>query len=107
MRQASADVVAAVDELDAARLANISRAAATCLDDDGQPLLVRAIFASDPKRPDESLAVIRALLGAGANPAQADGDGASALHVAASKLTLEPAFATAAFARVVTVARVD
>ena len=60
-------------------------------------LLIRALFASNPDKPDESLAVLDVLLGAGADPAQPDGDGSSSLHVAASKLTLEPEFASIAF----------
>ena len=92
-------IAAAIDNLDASSLAQLVNEpdAALQTDEDGQPPLIRALFASNPDKPDESLAVLDVLLGAGADPAQPDGDGSSSLHVAASKLTLEPEFASIAF----------
>ena len=99
---ASESLLTAIDELDVEAVESmleldpLKRLGACRVDEDGQPLILRAIFSSDPNSPDASLAMVRTLLAAGADPAQADGDGSSALHVAASKLTLEPAFASAA-----------
>ena len=94
-----AAVISAIDSLHPSSLGSLLRASpglASERDEDDQPLLIRALFASDPHKPEESLALIEALLSAGASPEDADGDGSSSLHVAASKLTIEPQFAAEA-----------
>ena len=92
----------AIDDLDAHKVGELlpprrRGAPAIVRDSDGQPLLNRAIFASDASRPDESLAIVRALLAAGANPAECEPETReTALHVVASKLKREPPFAVGA-----------
>ena len=93
---------AAIDDLDAVGVRELLPQPPAAVDvddlvdDNGTPLLVRAIFASDPKQSDASLALVKALLQAGASPTAADEDGNTSLHVCASKLKLEPEFAVAA-----------
>ena len=93
---------AAIDDLDAVGVLELFPPPPAAVDvddlvdDNGTPLLVRAIFASDPKQSDASLALVKALLQAGASPTAADEDGNTSLHVCASKIKLEPEFAVAA-----------
>ena len=91
-----------IDDLKAQELARVLTSApglAVATDDDGTPLVQRAVQNSDSSSPqaiETSLNVVRVVLEAGGRPAQADADGGTALHFAASKLTLEPEFAVAA-----------
>ena len=92
---------AAIDDLDAPAVsqhlaATAPAAAPDLVDGDGVPLLIRAIFVSDPTRADASLAVVDALLQGGLSPNMADEDGQTPLHVCASKLKREPDFAVGA-----------
>ena len=74
---ASASLLAAIDETDSESVESLleldplgQKRASCCVDEDGTPILTRAIFASNPKLPAESLAVVQVLLAAGSNPAQ-------------------------------------
>ena len=68
-----AAIISAIDSLHPSSLGSLLRSnpgAASERDDDDQPLLIRALFASDPHKPEESLALIEALLRAGGGESQ-------------------------------------